>query len=275
MTETGSVLRFDRADYEKGVAGGPSCGTCNGPLAPEYWRWRALVFCSACRPGIEAKIAESQSSRAFAKAALQGTGVAIACGIAYAVFVGVSHMQLALVTIGIAYVVARVVRKASGGLGGRRFQILAVALTYFASTMGYAPGIVKGLKEGQEKRAAAAASGAPTTPQSHEPPQVTDVSEDHDPPASAGATRPPERDATQRGGGASVTLALVFLLGVMLVAPFLEITSAPMGVIIVLIGLWQAWKLTRGIPTAIEGPYRVERAVPAEGIGSREGAKGS
>jgi hypothetical protein len=271
MTETGSALRFDRADYEKAPGAGPRCGVCKGPLAPEYWRWQGVIFCSACRPKVGDKIAESQSRGAYAKAALQGAGVALACGIGYAVFVGVTKMQLALVTIGIAYVVARVVRKASGGLGGKRFQILAVALTYFASTMGYAPGIIKGVREMQAKREAAAvySTGSDDSP-AYESARDGNASEAHGaaPPASDAAGH--AHTATPRGGMRSMIFGLAFLLGLMLAAPFLEITSAPIGVIIVLIGLWQAWKLTRGVPIAIEGPYRV---APPAGVASGESAK--
>jgi hypothetical protein len=271
MTETGSALRFDRADYETAPGAGPHCGVCKGPLAPEYWRWQGLIFCSACRPKVRDTIAESQSRGAFAKAALQGTGVAIACGIGYAVFVGVTKMQLALVTIGIAYVVAHVVRKASGGLGGRRFQVLAVALTYFASTMGYAPGIFKGVQEVRAKRDAVTvqATGSGDSP-AHETAQAGNASSAQGAAAPASDAPAHAHAAAPRGGLGSVIIALAFLFGLLLAAPFLEITSAPIGVFIVLIGLWQAWKLTRGVPIAIEGPYRV---APTAGIASGESAK--
>ena len=36
-----------------------------------------------------------------------------------------------------------------------------------------------------------------------------------------------------------------------------NVTEAPIGVLIVGFGLWEAWKLSRGIPIRIEGPYRV------------------
>jgi hypothetical protein len=271
MTETGSALRFDRADYEKAPGAGPHCGVCKGPLAPEYWRWQGLIFCAACRPKVGDKIAESQSGGAYAKAALQGAGVAIACGIGYAVFVEVIKTQLALVTIGIAYVVARVVRKASGGMGGRRFQVLAVALTYFASTMGYAPGILRGVREMQVKRddAAVHATGSDDSP-AYESAQAANASEAHGAAASASDAPAHAHAATPRGGVRSMIFGLAFFLGLVLAAPFLEVTSAPIGVIIVLIGLWQAWKLTRGVPIAIEGPYRV---APLASVASGESAK--
>jgi hypothetical protein len=266
MTDARSALRFDRAEYEEGSAAGPPCSVCKGPLGAEYWRWQGLVFCSRCKSPVEAKIADGQSHRAFAKAALQGTGVALACGVGYAVFVGLTKMQLALVTIGIAYVVARVVRKASGGLGGTRFQVLAVALTYVASTMGYAPSLLAGLQEGGEIRAAHApiAAGAEI--------ERSAATDDEARPSGAAANGTETADAPSAAGDGEhvgpivsalrLAYGIAFLLGIMLAAPFLELSSAPLGVVIILIGLWQAWKLTRGVPTTIMGPYRVAPATP-------------
>jgi hypothetical protein len=151
---------------------------------------------------VAAGFAKANTGAAFGKAVLLGGLTAIGCGIGYAVFVSVTRMQLALITIGIAYVVASVVRKASGGFSGPRFQVLAVVLTYLASTMGYAPGLLTALRE----------DGAPHA---------------------------------------------VSLLITMLAAPFLELTSAPIGVLIVGFGLWEAWRRSRGVPAALEGPFRV------------------
>ena len=274
MTDAGSALRFDRAEYEEGSAAGPPCSVCKGALGAEYWRWQGLVFCSPCKSPVEAKIAEGQSRRAFAKAALQGAGVALACGVGYAVFVGVTKMQLALVTIGIAYVVARVVRTASGGLGGTRFQVLAVALTYVASTMGYAPSLVAGLQEATETRARQAPSAAGAE---NERSAASDDDEARPSGAAAGGTgtETESADAPSAAGQGDgehagplvsalrLAYGIAFLLGIMLAAPFLELSSAPLGVVIILIGLWQAWKLTRGVPTTITGPYRVAPATTA------------
>jgi len=264
MTEPSNVLRFDRAEFADRATGGTPCASCKGPLGTEYWRWQRLVFCAKCRPKIGAQLASSQSNKALAKAALHGGGVALACGIGYAVFVGVTKFQLALLTIGIAYVVARVVRNASGGIGGTKFQVLAVALTYVASTMGYAPGIVEAVKHSAEVHAKAtkdsSAGRAPTASPEHIGGAAAETANEPRDPAASNPTSTPSPQASSKGGLFALAYAVLFLLGVMLAMPFLEITSAPIGVLIVLIGLWQAWKLTRGVPVTLEGPFRVAAA---------------
>jgi hypothetical protein len=216
MSDPVPELQFDRATYAAPSAGGAAavapCGGCKRPLADQYWKWHRLLVCETCRDGLDAKLRETQSASAFGKAFLQGGGAALACGVAYAIFVAVSNIQFALATIGIAIVVAQVVRKASGGVSGRRFQLLAVALTYVASTMGYAPAIFRAVNH------------------------------------SAHPVASP--------------LALVLLVGVTLISPFLEITEAPLGALIIGIGLWEAWRRTRAVPLRIEGPFRVAPPPP-------------
>ncbi len=215
MTDSGPDLQFDRAVYDKDASQVARCSSCKGPLVGSYWKWQQHVVCARCREGLAATLAQSQSGARLGQAALQGGVTALACGIAYAVFVATTKMQFALATIGIAFLVAKAIRKASGGIGGRRFQILAVALTYVAATMGYAPGIWKGLQEASAKHAkvealqVTAAPGGPADAQEH----------------------------PEARGSIGVIVAIGFLVGIMLAAPFLELTRAPLGLLIVAFGL--------------------------------------
>ena len=222
MSDTGPDLSFDKASYASspsgaGAGGGEGasipCNQCKRPLGQQYWKLQKFLLCDGCKEGVSASLAQSQSS--FAKALVQGGLVALACGVGYAVFVGLTNIQFALVTIGIGFVVAKVVRKASNGLSGRKFQVLAVALTYVASTMGYAPAILHAMTGAADKLNVAV-------------------------PVSAYV----------RG------------FWIMLEAPFLEATEAPLGLLIVGFGLWEAWKLSRGVNVVIEGPFRVAPAAP-------------
>jgi hypothetical protein len=242
--EEGRVIDFDRAKYaanEDGAnASAAPCAHCKQPIEDEYWKVQTQAVCKQCRDKVADMISRSSSRKSLGKAALEGGLVALGCGIAYAIFVGVTNIQIAFATIGIAIVVARVVRKASGGLGGRRFQVLAVALTYLASTMGYVPPIFKGLKEGASK---------PSHAQVAKEKQGADV--------SANASAPADAEPPKQNPFVALVMAVGILLGIMLAAPFLEITDSPLGLVIVAIGLWQAWKLTREAHIAIEGPFHL------------------
>jgi hypothetical protein len=258
MTETGPDLSFDKATYASPAGEAASavpCGNCKQPLGEQYWTWQRHMVCARCRDVLAATMATSRSASAFGKAVFQGGLAALACGAAYATFVGVTNIQIAFATIGIAVVIAKVVRKASRGVSGRRFQVLAVALTYLASTMGYAPGIIHALRSSGSHHTAASGSEGSAPPSAG-------ADRDVSPAATAASGTDGQAVASKSGasgkaaGPLDVIVALAYLLGIMLAAPFLELTEAPIGVVIVLIGLWQAWKLSRGVPTTIDGPFR-------------------
>jgi hypothetical protein len=240
MSEEASELSFDRAVYAHADAAAP-CSECKKPLENEYWTWQSQLLCEPCRTGVERTFQEAQSGSSFGKAALWGGLTALGCGVAYAIFVAVSSIQLALATIGIAFVVAKVVRKASRGIAGRRYQILAVALTYGASAMGYAPAIFQGLTSAEDESAQSAQADA----------------------KDGAVAAPSASDAQQEKASAGeLAFGVLFLFGLTLAAPFLAFSEAPMGFFIVLFGLWEAWRLSRGVPQEIAGPFRVAGPAP-------------
>jgi hypothetical protein len=241
---------FDRATYAPGAAAGPRCANCQAAIRDRYWRAQNRLFCAACHVKIAAVIDNAHAQASFGKALLLGGLTALGCGIAYAIFVQVSGIQLALVTIGIAFVIAKVVRKVSG-LGGRRFQILAVVLTYIASAMGYAGPVMAALTKAASKQHDEKHDGKAATPGA--------VADDH------ATAAPPADDANQRApaGAGGLLVGLIVIFGFVLAAPVLAATQAPLGLVIVLIGLWEAWKLSRPIAIAIEGPYDLSGGTPA------------
>jgi hypothetical protein len=160
---------------------------------------------------------------------------ALACGIGYAVFVAATKSQLALLTIGIGILVANAIRKASRGIGGRRFQVLAVVLTYLATTMGYFPAVWRGATESAEHSTQHGSGSAPHS-------------------AESGSTEGPESGPKSFSVGAAVFAVAVLFL-VTLAAPFLA--KDVLGLLIVGFGLWEAWRRSGALPLVIEGPFRV------------------
>lgn len=68
---------------------------------------------------------------AFPRALLFGVVAAVVGSVGYAL-VGLSGWMVSIVAIGVAYLIAKAMMTATGGVGGRRFQVAAVVLTYFA-----------------------------------------------------------------------------------------------------------------------------------------------
>jgi hypothetical protein len=151
--------------------------------------------------------------------------------------------------------VGYMVRKGAGGRGGRRFQVLAVVLTYWAVGLAYTPLAFKG---GSDDDKATAASDSTASGSAASTPAALDTSN-----AVSGELR----DEGSGGGSAlkafGMLAALVFALPVMYVAQ-----SMPGGILsalIILIGLRQAWSMTASPKLEISGPYKVGAvtAVPA------------
>ena len=249
-------LSFDEAQYEGAASAAAPCTGCGAGIEHEYWTWEDRVLCTRCKAGTEQTFAKASSGKSFLKAWLFGGLTALGCGIAYAVFVAVTDIQLALATIGIAFVIANVVRRAAQGVGGRRFQILAVALTYFASAMGYAPAIWEGMKGTPSEETASSGTPPADAASGSIANDRTDTRE-QDRAMDAASKTPPTAAAASGTSAGQLLLAILFLIGITLAAPFLAIADAPIGFLIVMFGLWEAWKQSRAGTTSIEGPFQV------------------
>jgi len=237
----GSDLQFDTALPQGGAtAAALSCGFCARPIGVEYYDVSGRTTCGTCHATIGTLMQTPQGAGPFALAALLGLGAAIAGAIIYYAVVAITHFEIGLVAILIGYMVGWAVRKGAGGRGGRRFQVLAVALTYTAVGLAYTPIAVTAALKHRKPSTAATQAAAP---------------------AAQSATDP----AAPRGGPIT---ALAVLAGFVLALPMLVVIgSLPSGLIsgaIIFFGMSQAWRMTATPPFEISGPFRVgERPAPA------------
>jgi hypothetical protein len=249
MTEL-TELSFERAQYDGATtqAVGTPCAQCGSSVGEQYWTLHGQVLCSPCRMQVNQALAAARSGASFGKALWMGGLTALACGIAYAFFVAFTEVQLALITIGIAFAVAKVVRRASRGIGGLRYQILAVCLTYFASAMGYAPALFSAFKHDKAETAQASDAQGSGEEKSIVPPESKPAEQ---------AARTSEA-STGKSSGFELFVGVLLILAAILATPVMAIADAPIGFVIVLFGLWEAWKLTRPAQIVIAGPFRTE-----------------
>jgi hypothetical protein len=75
------------------------------------------------------------NNAALPLALVYGVGAAIVGAIGYAI-IGLSGFMVSIVTIGIGWLVAKAMMTATKGVGGRQYQIAAVALTYLSASCG-------------------------------------------------------------------------------------------------------------------------------------------
>jgi hypothetical protein len=245
MPDDAKELQFDRVTTESlaSVAPPPStatCTTCRNTIETEYYSVNDHAVCGACRDAIETSAQTPRGAGPFIRASLFGLGAGIVGAAIYYAVIALANLEIGIVAILIGYMVGYAVRRGSGGRGGRRFQVLAITLTYGAVALAYTPVVIKAALD-QEKTdtASAITKGTSSTP------------------APAPAAQVGNEEPASKGG----IVGLIFALGFIAALPVLMVIgSLPSGLIsaaIIFFGMRQAWVMT-GVPTLkISGPYRL------------------
>jgi hypothetical protein len=115
------------------------CRLCSNPLATEYYRVRGHAACASCADAARNQQAGTSDNAAFTRALLLGIAAAIVGLAGYSAFTIATHLYVGYVALGVGYIVAKAMKLGSGGIGGRRYQIAAVILTYLAIALAEIP----------------------------------------------------------------------------------------------------------------------------------------
>jgi hypothetical protein len=83
--------------------------------------------------------AAKDSHAAFARGLLFGIGAAILGLVLYAAFTIMTGLLVGYVSLAVGWMIGKAMMKGSNGIGGRRYQIAAVLLTYVAVSMAAVP----------------------------------------------------------------------------------------------------------------------------------------
>ena len=252
----GQELQFERAEFENAPAQA-QCAECNRQLTGFYFDVNGQTVCEACKYTIEARLTGGSAAGRFVRAT--GAGV-VAAAIGSAIYYAISALtgyEFGLIAIVVGYAVGSAVRWGSDGRGGKSYQALAIALTYMAIVTTYIPPIVEELRKGPAIDAEAVQAGAvPTTPTA----SATPASATTDAPS----TTPPADTMPGLGG---LVFAVLVLLAIACVAPFFAGFENIIGIVIIGIGLYEAWKLNRRSTLTITGPHALARP-PIEAAGA-------
>ena len=239
-------LQFDTALPVQAADGnetpaGVTCASCARSVTDQYYEANGASLCEPCQRTV-AELSETPRGVAvFTRAALLGSVAAVLGAILYYAVIAITDFEIGLVAIAIGYMVGYGVRFGTRGRGGRRFQVLAIVLTYWAVGLAYTPFAFKGASEQTPPSVDAGSATSEST--------ATAATSD-------GAAAPVQADA---GGG--LALAVVTLLYITLILPVLAvINSLPGGLVsaaIIVFGMHQAWRMTGAPQIAITGPYRI------------------
>ena len=238
-------LQFDRAITESTPAALPSqlavtCAACQASIETEYFDINGVSVCGSCRTAAESAADTPQGMVPLMMAGAYGLGAGIIGAIIYYAVIAITNFEIGIVAILIGYMVGYAVRAGARGRGGRRFQVLAVALTYASIALAYSPLAFKQMIDADRK--------ATTTSRG----------------SGATAATESERAVTTRPSGAALLFGFAFLAALIAALPVLVVFgSFPSGLIsafIIFIGMQRAWRMTGAPVLQIFGPYRVGAA---------------
>lgn len=250
---------------------GPACAECGEAISVYYYETAGHTVCRRCKMNYEAANGASggsPGSRLAGAVVLGGlgaiAGAAIYLGVAY--FTG---YEVGLIAILVGFIVGKAVFVGSGKRGGRRYQVLATVLTYFAISVSYVPAMLMQMVEEGEQASAAAGAAAPADAGADAGLDTTSLLATIGAPAEAGSAAPDaaltgvdEASALTPGVTPAGIGALIGIAGVMLaIAPIRVVISdfpgSLISVLIIGIGLAQAWQGARRQSLEFKGPFKL------------------
>jgi len=227
--------QFGTAEYV-GKPGGDHCYFCHTPIGSTYYRVKDVMTCPSCADKVRST-AGADTHAAFVRAALYGAGAAILGMVLYATFEIATGIIIGYLSLAVGWLVGKAMITGSKGTGGRRYQILAVVLTYAAVSTAAIPVWIHYAGEHRQSRPAA---------------HHTQTEESSDNGDDLEGSAPPQQRP-------SPMMAVATLVALGLASPFLELSSEPVGgaigLLILFVGMRFAWRFTAQRAPTVNGPF--------------------
>lgn len=263
-------LQFDVAESAASDAARAhtTCAVCSKAITSTYYQVNGAIVCASCRAALD------QGAGTPLQRVLRATGLgmlaAIGGSLLYFGVAAITGREFGIVAIVVGYMVGIAVRKGSRARGGWGYQSLAIGLTYMAIVTSYVPLIAKEFQKSAVKESVRTRTTPPMADTITISARGPDVGRAID---SAAAAKRADSGFTVEQAGAPIGSARpvrarpkhlgpgTFLLGVgalLLIAAFIPILagfSNIIGLVIIGIAVFEAWKLNRRV--TIIGPYRV------------------
>jgi hypothetical protein len=245
---TNPTPQFGTAEYA-GVSGVERCKSCGQSVTSSYYRVNGALTCAPCGEQAQLRVPRD-SHQTFVRGLLFGVGGAVLGLILYAGFGIVTGLMLGYISLAVGYIVGKAIMKGTHGIGGRRYQIAAVALTYAAVSLSAIPiGISQIVKHrnAQKKNFAKQA-----------PVPAIDGAASAKPDSASGTAPSDSPQLVSAKPKLSVGSAIGMLTLAGLASPFLELQDplhGVIGLVILFVGIRIAWRLTAARAQDILGPF--------------------
>ncbi len=205
-------IQFDRVEQPVGAS---ACTSCRSALLGSYFQANGQVLCECCAEGIRKLFLSGEGGFVrFLKAAVFGIGGGLAGAAVYTGVLALAHINAALVTILIGFLVGKTVRLGSGNRGGLGYQIMAVLITY---------GVI-------------------------------------------GAYIVLSEMFTSDEVGLGIFGKILLVAFGAIAGPVIAATQSPLGGLITIFGLMQAWKMNKGVVVNLTGPHAVASSASRDPI---------
>ncbi len=241
------VLQFDEAEFSAPAPAVqlPICVNCQQPIPDAYFEINGKVVCGHCREGVLAAVHGGSGMARFMRASLFGLGAAVVGAVLYYIVARTTGYNIGLIAILVGFMVGRAVHVGTGNRGGRVYQFLALFLTYSAIVAMNAPLVIEEVL--QEKAHEQAAPGPAQLPNG------AGIEAQTAPPKAA----PDVNRVAAPRGPLPLVVFLGFAIAFFYAIPVIEVMSAPISAVIYGFGLWEAWRINKGVKLVINGPFRV------------------
>jgi len=198
-----------------------TCATCRRPIIGPYFQINGAHACAECATKAREHLSQD-SHAAFIRALLFGIAGALVGFALYVIFALVTGLVIGWVSLAVGFIVGKAMSFGSRGVGGRRYQLVAVLLTYLAVSMSAVPIALHQMRPQHQAQA-----------------------------------QPSETVAPHRAHrNLAKAIGVLALLGV--ASPFLDLQNPShglIGLVILFVGLRFAWRFTAGRTISVSGPH--------------------
>jgi len=222
-------------------APGERCKACQSCIEHEYFHVDGFPICARCAAEYPRALDDRGSGVSRLARACAGGAVAATLGALLYFAIGrMTGYEFSLIAIVVGVAVGAAVRWGCYGRGGPLYQGIAMALTYLAIVGSYVPAIIAEVRAGHA---------------THE--QIAGPGEEPSTPAA------PAADLAEPPSLADLIVAMMVVLAIAAAAPFLGGFQNFVGLVIIAIGVYEAWKINKRRVLAITGPYALTTQAPA------------
>jgi len=234
--------QFGTAEYAA-KSGTDVCKSCKQVVTGLYYRVNGSLACERCVNQLKDQLPKDTHS-AFVRGLAFGIGGAVIGLILYSAFSIITGIEIGYVSLAVGWIIAKAFKMGSRGIGGRRYQIAAAALTYAAVSLAAVPIYFSTINKEQARK--------PVRTQTAPAPVSPDINSS---PSDAG---PVTGSVHSEKPKVSLGKALGLLLLIGLASPFLGLENplgGAIGLVILFVGMNIAWKLAAGPKVEILGPF--------------------